>query len=266
MTLKRLLEGTVPDSLLHEIPTSYDVIGDIAIVSVPPSCRPFRQDIALAVMAQRRNVKTVLSRLPGREREGRVPRFEVLIGASTATEHRESGFRYRLDVSRVFFSPRLAAERKRVAPAVRPGEDVVVPFCGVGPFVIPAASKGAAVTAIENNPEAVRWLRENLALNRVEDRVRVVEGDAREVLAGLPPVSDRVICPAPYGADDVLPLAASCLKDGGVLHFYTFKNDRQAEEMARHFPLEGLEVVSARSCGPVAPGVNRYVFDLRRTG
>lgn len=262
MTLKRFLEGTVPDSLLHEIPTSYDVIGNIAIVSVPSSCQPYRQDIALAVMAQRRNVKTVLSRLPGREREGRVPRFEILIGTSTVTEHRESGFRYRLDVSRVFFSPRLATERKRVVSSVRPGEEVLVPFCGVGPFVIPVASQGATVTAIENNPEAVRWLKENLALNRVEGRVRVVEADALEVLSGLPPVYDRVICPAPYGRDDVLPLAASRLKAGGVIHAYTFRNDRQAEELARSFPGDGLEVIFARSCGPVAPGVNRYVFDL----
>jgi tRNA (guanine37-N1)-methyltransferase len=265
MTLKRLLEGTVPDSLLHEIPTSYDVIGNIAIVSIPSSCDPYRQDIALAIMAHRRNVKTVLSRLHSREGDDRVPRFETLIGTTTVTEHREFGFRYRLDVSRVFFSPRLATERQRVFSSVRDDELVLIPFCGVGPFVIPVAAQGSVITAIEKNPEAIHWLKENLALNRVENQVRVIDGDALEILPGLEPVFDRVICPTPYGRDDVLPLVVSPLKIGGIIHFYTFKNDRQAGDMARRFPTNGCDVLFAGSCGPVAPGVNRYVFDLRRT-
>lgn len=264
MTLKRLLEGTVPESLLHEIPTSYDVVGNIAIVSVPPSCYPYRQDIALAIMAHRRNVKTVLLRLPGREEDNRVPRFETLIGTSTVTEHREFGFRYRLDVSRVFFSPRLATERQRVFTSVREGEKVLIPFCGVGPFVVPVAAQGSVITTIEKNPEAVHWLGENLELNRVVDRVRVIEGDALEILPGLAASFDRVICPTPYGRDDVLPLVASRTKIGGIIHFYTFKNDRQAKELARRLPESGLDVLFAGRCGPVAPGVNRYVFDLCR--
>jgi tRNA (guanine37-N1)-methyltransferase len=265
MTLKRLLEGTVPDSLLHEIPTSYDVIGNIAIVSIPSSCNPYRQDIALAIMAHRRNVKTVLSRLQSRDGDDRVPRFETLIGTTTVTEHREFGFRYRLDVSRVFFSPRLATERQRVFSSVREDELVLIPFCGVGPFVIPVAAQGSVITAIEKNPEAIYWLKENLALNRVENQVRVFDSDALEILPGLKPVFDRVICPTPYGRDDVLPLVVSPLKIGGIIHFYTFKNDRQAGDMARRFPTNGCDVLFAGSCGPVAPGVNRYVFDLRRT-
>jgi tRNA (guanine37-N1)-methyltransferase len=265
MTLKCLLEGTVPDSLLHEIPTSYDVIGNIAIVSIPSSCDPYRQDIALAIMAHRRNVKTVLSRLHSREGDDRVPRFETLIGTTTVTEHREFGFRYRLDVSRVFFSPRLATERQRVFSSVRDDELVLIPFCGVGPFVIPVAAQGSVITAIEKNPEAIHWLKENLALNRVENQVRVIDGDALEILPGLEPVFDRVICPTPYGRDDVLPLVVSPLKIGGIIHFYTFKNDRQAGDIARCFPANGCDVLFAGSCGPVAPGVNRYVFDLRRT-
>ena len=265
MTLKRLLEGTIPDRLCNEIPTRYDVIGNIAIVSIPTSCDPYRQDIALAIMAHRRNVKTVLLRLPGRGGDDRVPRFEILMGTSTVTEHREFGFRYKLDVSRVFFSPRLATERQRVFSSVREGEKTLIPFSGVGPFVVPAAAQGSIITAVEKNPEAIHWLRENLTLNRVEEGVRVIEGDVWDILPDLPPVYDRAICPTPYGRDDVLPLVASRVRTGGVIHFYTFKNDRQAGEMARRFPADGLDVLFAGSCGPVAPGVNRYVFDLCQT-
>jgi tRNA (guanine37-N1)-methyltransferase len=262
MTLKRRLKGIVPDSLVREIPTSYEVIGNIAIVTIPPSCDPYKQDIALAVLSMRRNVRAVLSRVSVREGDERVPRFEILVGTSTVTEHREFGFRYKLDVARVFFNPRLATERQRIFSNIRPGEEILVPFCGVGPFVIPAAARGTIVTAIEKNPEAAAWLTRNVALNGVEGRVRVIEGDAWHIVEGLSPGFDRAICPTPYGMDHVLPLIASRVKTGGTIHFYTFKNEWQAEELALRLPQEGLGLLSYRTCASVAPGVNRYVFDL----
>jgi tRNA (guanine37-N1)-methyltransferase len=262
MTLKRRLKGIVPDMLIRDIPTSYEVIGNIAIVPIPPSCDAYKQDIALAVLSMRRNIRTVLSPVSAREGDERVPRFETLIGTSTVTEHHEFGFRYRLDVARVFFNPRLATERQRIFSKLEPGEEILVPFAGVGPFVIPAAARGTVVTAIEKNPEAAAWLRGNLTLNGVEGRVRVIEGDAWRILEGLSPGFDRAICPTPYGMDAVLPLVASRVKSGGIIHFYTFQNDRQAEDLALRFPQEGLDVLLSRGCGQVAPGVNRYVFDL----
>jgi tRNA (guanine37-N1)-methyltransferase len=52
------------------------------------------------------------------------------------------------------------------------------------------------------------------------------------------------------------------VKSGGIIHFYTFKNERQAEDLAHQFTKKGFDVLFSRGCGPVAPGVNRYVFDL----
>ena len=78
----------------------------------------------------------------------------------------------------VFFNPRLASERKRVTVQVQHGERVLIPCCGVGPFVVPVAAHGAEIVAVEQNPEACRWLEENIRLNGVEDRVTIIEGDA----------------------------------------------------------------------------------------
>jgi tRNA (guanine37-N1)-methyltransferase len=264
MTLKRCLQGVVPDALLPEVPYHFEVIGDIAIISLPLSCEPYSEDIALAVLSLRRNIRTVLSRLSVREGEARIARYRTILGTSTVTTHREFGFRYQLDVARVFFNPRLASERQRVSAQIQPGETVLVPFCGVGPCVIPAAAKGARVTAIDQNPEAIMWLEKNLAENRVEGNVRVVAGDARLVMKDLIPGFDRAICPTPYGMDEFLFQVASLVKSDGLVHFYTFKNPRQAADLTGRLPDNGLEVVLFRDCGHVAPGVNRYVYDLRK--
>ena len=66
----------------------------------------------------------------------------------------------------------------RVIDQVEPGEKILVPFCGVGPFAIPAAAKGAHVVAVEQNPDAYFWLEENISLNKVRKNITTIHGDA----------------------------------------------------------------------------------------
>ncbi len=264
MNLRDLLAGVIPPEQLPHLRESFDVIGDIAVVVIPPEVAPYRQEIALGVLSLRRNIRTVLAKSSPIDRDERIPGYEILVGHSTITEHREFGYRYRLDLAEVFFTGRLSTERQRVAEKVQPGEQVLVPFCGVGPFVIPAADRGAMVTAVENNPAAVRWLRENLALNRVEDRVTVIEADAFSLSGTDATPFDRIICPTPYSRDEILDVLSPLVRDGGTLHFYTFKGDRQIPGVTRDLEKKGYSVLSANRCGWVAPGIGRYVFDLKK--
>jgi tRNA (guanine37-N1)-methyltransferase len=145
---------------------------------------------------------------------------------------------------------------------VQPGERVLVPCCGVGPFVIPAAARGAEIVAVEQNPEACRWLRENLKLNRVGERVIIIQGDAFDTSL-LPPYSfDRAIIPTPYGMDAIFDVIAHLVKPQGMIHFYTFRNRDQADALGAEFGQKGFVVVTQRRCGNVAPGVSRWVYDL----
>ncbi len=264
MNLHDVLAGVIPADKQRYLRESFDVVGDIAVVVIPSELAGYKQEIALGILSLRRNIRTVLAKSSPLEHDERVPSYEMLIGQSTVTEHREYGYRYRLDLAEVFFTGRLSGERQRIADEVEPGEQVLVPFCGVGPFVIPAADRGASVTAVENNPAAVRWLRENLALNRVEGRVRVIEADAFSLPAFDGSTFDRIICPTPYGRDEILDVLAPLVRDGGILHVYTFKGDRQIPGVISDFRKKGYEVLFDNRCGWVAPGIGRYVFDLRK--
>lgn len=77
----------------------------------------------------------------------------------------------------LFFNPRLYSERRRVTSNIKSGEIIIIPFAGVGPFVLPAAGKGAKVYALEINPDACAWLRENIRINRFEGQVIVIQDD-----------------------------------------------------------------------------------------
>lgn len=251
--------ATDKDFLKH-----YQIIGDIAIVSVPQEMEDCKSEIADAVMNRSHKVRTVLNKVSKVEGNRRVADFEILAGNSTETLHREFGFAYRLDLRKAFFNPGLGSERMRVVSQVQPGERVFIPFSGIGPFAIPAAAAGADVIALEMNPDACRWLAGNCRLNKVEEKIHIINADAGCINQLLRCRFDRAIIPTPYGMDHFLETVYPLVEAGGHIHFYTFKVKEQIPGLVGMYEDLGLDVLSYRRCGNVAPGVSRWVFDLRK--
>lgn len=165
-------------------------------------------------------------------------------------------------MAKVFFNSHLSFERNRIASKVQPDEIVLVPFCGVGPFVVPLAAKGSRVFAVEANPEACCWLAENVRLNGVGDSVVIIKGDTFSASRMLKMQFDRAVVPTPYGMDQILEAIAPAVKKGGRVHFYTFKKHHQIEGLIEKYEGMGFSLEFFRRCGNVAPGVSRWVFDL----
>ena len=264
MRLSESLKGVIPDHLLPIVPDRYEVIGDIAVIMLPDPLLAYRTEIAGSIIAHRRNIRTILRRVSKREGEIRVAGYERITGSTTTTICRESGFSYQVDLAHAFFTTRLAGEHQRIAAMVKPGEQIFVPFAGVGPFVIPPAARGAKVIALEINPAACRLLRENLRLNNLTREVAIIRGDARSASILLCCQADRAIIPTPYGLDDAFGPVEQVVKPGGRIHFYTFKNRKQAEGLISTFEESGFTVERFHRCGNVAPSVSRWVYDLKK--
>ncbi len=262
MNLKEQLKGIVPTERLNLLSNHFHVIGDIAIVSIPPELEGCKKDIASAIISRQTSIRTVLSKTSKLAGAKRVASMEVLAGEGTVTIHREFGFAYRLDVAKVFFNSRLSYERSRIALKVQPGEKVLVPFCGVGPFVVPLAARGTMVFALESSLEACRWLAENIERNGVKDNVIMIRGDAFSAPYMLKMQFDRAVVPTPYGMDQILEAIVPSVKKGGTVHFYTFKKQYQIGGLVETYRKMGLRTELSRRCGNVAPGVSRWAFDL----
>ena len=135
---------------------------------------------------------------------------------------------FSVDLAKCYFSPRLLYERSRLAGLVKEGEIVVNMFAGVGCFSIIIAKKAfpTQVYSIDINPNAVKYMEENVKLNRVYGKVTPILGDSKEVItAKLIGRADRVLMPLPEKALEYLPDALSALKKGrGWIHFYDFQH------------------------------------------
>lgn len=264
MTIKDYCAHRIPFDQQRYLSNRFDVVGNIAIVTIHPELEYHKHIIAEAIRTERRNVTTVLNKAGMVDEDARIAPFEVLAGNTTITCHHEFGYRYWMDVGEVFFNPRLAYERKRLADLVVPGETVFIPFCGVGPFAIPLAARQCSVLAMDSNEKACRWLQKNARENAVEDNISIIRGDATRLPLTDTFHADRAIVPTPYGMDTVLESIIPVVKPGGMVHYYTFKKMIEIEPLIASFSAMGLKVNSYRRCGHVAPGVSRFAFDMTR--
>jgi tRNA (guanine37-N1)-methyltransferase len=212
---------------LAVLPHSADIVGDIAVIEIPQKLESHKALIGKAVLKAYKNVKTVLAKASVVSGVYRLREFETIAGENrTVTLHKEHGCQYCVDVAKAYFSPRLSYEHNRVASLVNEGETVADLFAGVGPFavLIGKTHKTVKVYAVDMNPDAVEFLERNTRLNRVENRVYPILGDARQVVEQrLYGVADRVIMNLPEKAIEFVDAACKALKpEGGVIHFYGF--------------------------------------------
>ena len=250
-TLRETLRNKIPASFISSLPTSFDVVGDISIIELPEELGHYAFSIGSEILRLNPSIRLVLQKKSEIAGKFRTRQFLAIAGTGTTeTLYREFSCRYRLNVGKVYFNPRLSHERMRVAAQVGVSECVVDMFAGVGPYSILIAKMqaDAKVHALDLNPDAYRYLKENIFLNRVADRVIPTLGDARELVEKkLRGTASRVIMNLPTEALGFIDAAVAALgPNGGTIHYYTFAS-RDDEIVA----LKDVFQKAVKSCGRV---------------
>lgn len=227
--LRRLAEEVLGEEYAGRVWKRIEVIGDIAVIR-----KPFNLDVSvLKPLAERileevphvRSVWCAVGEVSG---EYRVREYVHLAGeARSETVYKELGCLFKLDITRVYVSPRLNYEHRRIMMLVSEGEVIVNMFAGVGLFsiIIARHRNPRLVYSIDINPEAYRYMVENIKLNRVEDKVIPLLGDAARVIkTQLVGVADRVLMPLPGLSYEYLEYALLALRPGypRYIHVYDF--------------------------------------------
>ncbi len=242
---------------IAKVYTSFDIVGDIAIIKTSNDDNVNAQAVAEQIMVIHKGVKTVLIQTSPIFGDFRVRQLKLLIGENkTVTKHKESGCVFSVDVEKCYFSPRLLGERSRIANLVKPGESAVNMFAGVGCFsvIIAKTVPGSFVFSIDVNPIAVQYMKENIRINRVFGKVIPLLGDSKEIIKdNLQGKADRVLMPLPEKALEYLPYALYALKkQGGWIHYYDFQHAVGDED-----PIEKTKLKVAEKLDSIGVG---YVF------
>jgi len=220
-----ILEDELTSEEIENLKTSFDTIGDIVILEIPDELQDKKQLIGDAAykFTKRKAIYMKKSAIKGTIR---VRDLEFLSGVDDSlTIHKEHGVRLKLDVREVYFSPRLATERKRVMESVKDGEKILDMFCGIGPFpIVIARNKDVDITAVDINEAAIKYLDENVKLNKLKGNIESHCGDVREVSKGFKTKFDRIIMNLPGLAYSFLDVAIDLIEDDGIINYYEFSD------------------------------------------
>ncbi|NJE26952.1 class I SAM-dependent methyltransferase family protein [Thermococcus sp. MV5] len=257
----------VPQELLPLLPSSFDIIGEIAILELPDELTPYGKNIGKAILQVHKHITAVFAKGSKVLGKYRVRELIHLAGEQkTETIHRENGIRLKLDVGKVYFSPRLATERMRIFKKVQRGEIVFDMFAGVGPYSILLAKKAKLIFACDINPWAIRYLEENKKLNKVKNVIPIL-GDVRKVAGQIK--ADRVIMNLPKFAHYFLEEAMVSVRREGIIHYYGFsheddlfgEHEKKIKEIAKNLGRE-IKILEKRKVRPYAPYQYNIAIDF----
>ncbi len=243
---------------------AFDLIGDIAITKIRERDRAI--SLADALTETHPNIRGVFLD-KGITGPFRLRDLELLRGEpATITQYRENGVIFRLDVSKVYFSPRLATERMFVSREVREGEKIIDMFAGIGAFSLNIAKiQNASIVAIDSNPDAIQYMKESIVLNRLIGNIEPVCGDSLEIIDTLPD-ADRIIMNLPHESHRYLIKAIEKLSKNGILHYYEILDMKGIEERMEEFRGLGLSIIKKREVHGYSSSLTMYSLTALKTG
>ncbi|KAL7577523.1 hypothetical protein ACA910_015059 [Epithemia clementina (nom. ined.)] len=195
-TASFILEQLLPPHL-HPPPSSFETIGHVAHLNLKDLHVPYRYLIGQVLLEVLPNLNTVIQKVGEVSGPYRTYPYEIVAkrdekdkkgSGSTVVSFSEWGIGLHFDVQNVYWSSRLAQERRRlVKHEFQSGQWIADAFCGVGALCLQAAlHKKCIITANDWNPAAIHALKEHVQCNKLAHSFHQITcGDAYEFLASL---------------------------------------------------------------------------------
>ena len=269
--LKELLKKQLTKKQLLLVPSSFDMVGDLAIFSdIPKELKNKEKAIAEALLKLNKHTKVILKKTKKYSGKFRTPKLKILAGENRKeTELKENNISLKLNPEKAYFSVRLATERGRINKLVKPNESILVMFSGVGPYSINIAknAKPKEIYSIEINPDACEYQKENIITNKVSN-IKLFKGDVKTIVPKLKKKFDRILMPLPRGAEYYLNTALKASKKGTIIHFYDFLHESEFSKAKEKIKTacqkakKKHKILSLAKCGQFGPGIYRICVDF----
>ena len=247
---------------------SYDVIGSIAILKFGKEKVREKKKIALRLLKEHKNLRTVLEKIEKVKGRLRTYKTRFLAGIKTKeTIHLESGCRFKLDVEKCYFSPRLSNERLEIARQIKSKDKILVMFAGVAPYsIVIAKLSGAKVVSVEINRLASKYAEENVKLNKLVGKVEIIQGDVKKVVRKLGKF-DVIVMPRPQLKESFLKGAFLSSKRGTKIFYYDFGKDVSEilEKIYKESKKARKKIIieKVKKAGEIAPYKFRFRIEFR---
>lgn len=216
-----------PDIDIDILPTSFEQVGDIAIIDLKEEMEDYKELVGEAILLFNPSISTVYNKANKVQGQFRLRELELIGGIEkTKTVHKEYGLKIHTDIKKVYFSSRLSTEHHRVASQVRENELVLDLFGSVAPFGLHIThNKNSKVITVDINPKTQELIQQSIEDNKLIGEIEIIVTDSMRILRQYRKENvefDRIIMNHPSGADKFLFPASKILKSSGKIYYYTF--------------------------------------------
>ena len=251
------------ENIRNLAPRSFDIFGEIAILRLIDDLKDYEKEIAEALLLSHKNIKTVCVD-SGVHGEFRIRNLRIISGENNfVSVHKENGMKFEADISKVYFSPRLATERERLSSLVKKEELVLDAFAGVAPFSISLAKKGSKVLSLDSNPEAKMWALKNFIKNGISTGQYRYCTSKFEKFDFKSEKFDRIIMNNPTNSLPFLNMAMDLVTKKGVIHMYLISPKDNSFDISNHLN-SGYNCTSKKEVHAYSPSSSLFVFDIGR--
>ncbi|MGC9309169.1 MAG: hypothetical protein ACP5D2_00550 [Candidatus Nanoarchaeia archaeon] len=254
-----------------------DIIGDIAILKFPSKYTWLRKKLlARRFLKTHPNINTILEKTDKIKGRLRKAETKFLAGEKKQeTIHIESGCKFKLNIQQAYFSPRLSAHRqetcKEIAKQVPQNKktNILIMFSGIAPWPIILASilkkeypnKKVIIYANEINQQANKYAKENIKLNKLDNYIRLIKGDAKKLPEKLNKKFNIIIMPRPNLKETFLKTAKKLSKKGTIIYYHGFG---KKEDVGREIKQEiSKSKIKIKKAGEIAPYKFRWLAKFK---
>ena len=252
-------------------PRAFDVLGNVAIVKFQKDFKlKDKKRFAQSLIKKQKPIKTVLEK-KGKVK-GRLRKIQTLHLAGEKTKevlYKENNCFFRFNIDSTYFSPRLSNERKEIAGKIKKNDEVLVMFSGVSPFsIVIAKNSKAKVVSIEINREANKYAKLNVELNKLSDKIQIVQGDIKKIAKTFLTQKRKfsvIVMPRPKLKETFLKQAFMLSKKGTKIYYYDFCKADEINQIIAKIKDEAkksgrkIKISSIKRSGEISP----YKFRIR---
>jgi len=257
--------------LMKDTFRAFDVLGNIAILKFSENTNvKDKKKFANKILKSNPSIKTILEKTRGFKGRLRKQETKHVLGIKTKEVlYRENNCVFRFNVDSTYFSPRLSNERKEISGKIKKKDSVLVMFSGVAPFgIVIAKNSKAEVTSVEVNREANKYARLNVELNKLSDKIQIVQGDVKRIADKFKKEKrkfDVIVMPRPRLKESFLKQAFMLSKKNTRIFYYDFCKSDEMNNIVDKIKDESrkskkkIKILNTKPCGEIAP----YTFRMR---
>ncbi len=258
---------------------SKDIIGNITILKFRKRhLRIVKKHFARHFMKTNKSIGTVLEKTSDISGELRIAKVRHLVGDKTfEVIYKENGCTFKFNVAETYFSPRLSNERKVISDEVlklckkNKNTKILVMFAGVAPYPIIIAKKlkqakiKFEMSSNELNKQANIYAKENARLNKVDDYIEFIDGDAKRLSNKKLGKFDIILMPRPNLEDTFLEKTLQLSKKGTTIFYHGFGKEDEVLKEIKKDTKNKIGKIKIRKAGDIAPHKYRWqaVFKVK---